>query len=50
MTADDVAVQVLDAVRTNRFWILTHQQYRPVIEQHAAAVGSEEPPRPAPVW
>ena len=50
LTADDVAVQVLDAVRTNRFWILTHDEYREVIRQHAAAVGSDSPPRPAPIW
>lgn len=50
MTADDVAEQVYDAVLTNRFWILTHPEYQPVIRQHAAAVGTDDAPRPAPIW
>lgn len=50
LTAEDVAEQVLDAVRTDRFWILTHPEYRPVIAQHAERVGTEHGPVPAPIW
>ena len=50
LSADDVAEQVIDAIATNRFWILTHDRYRPVIQEHAAAIGTATPPRPAPIW
>jgi NAD(P)-dependent dehydrogenase (short-subunit alcohol dehydrogenase family) len=50
MTADDVAEQVLDAVHADRFWILTHQEYRPVIQEHAEHVGTPHGPIPAPIW
>ena len=50
MTADDVAAQVLDAVDTERFWILTHDQYREVITAHAAGIGTDARPMAAPIW
>jgi len=50
MTAAEVAEQVLEAVTANRFWILTHQAYRPVISEHAAGIGTSARPAPAPIW
>jgi NAD(P)-dependent dehydrogenase (short-subunit alcohol dehydrogenase family) len=50
MTADDVAVQVLDAIENQRFWILTHDRYRDVIVEHAAGIGTDARPVPAPIW
>lgn len=50
LTVADVAEQVIDAVTSNRFWILTHDQYQTVIRQHAAGVGTEARPVPAPIW
>jgi NAD(P)-dependent dehydrogenase (short-subunit alcohol dehydrogenase family) len=50
LTAADVAEQVVEAIISNRFWILTHDQYRPVIRQHAADVGTAARPAPAPIW
>jgi short-subunit dehydrogenase len=50
LTAVDVAEQVVEAITSNRFWILTHDQYRPVIRQHAADVGTAARPAPAPIW
>ena len=50
LTAADVAEQVVEAITTNRFWILTHDQYRPVIVQHASGVGTAARPTPAPIW
>ena len=50
LTAADVAEQVVEAVTANRFWILTHDQYRTVITQHAAGVGTAARPAPAPIW
>jgi short-subunit dehydrogenase len=49
MTADDVAVQVLDAIENQRFWILTHDRYRDVIVEHAAGIGADARPVPAPI-
>ena len=50
LTADDVAEQVHAAVVENRFWILTHDEYRPVIREHAAGIGTTARPTPAPIW
>ena len=50
LTAADVAEQVLDAVRTGRFWILTHQEYRPVIVERAQGIGTDAQPESFPVW
>lgn len=50
MTADDVAGQVLDAVLTGRFWIVTHDRYRQVIVDHAAGIGTDARPAAAPIW
>lgn len=50
LTVADVAEQVVEAVLSNRFWILTHDQYQTVIRQHAAGVGTEARPVPAPIW
>src|SRR3712207_4123405 len=50
MSAAEAAEQVLEAVRTRRFWILTHAEYRAVIQQRAAGIGSDARPVPPPVW
>ena len=50
MTAAQVAEQVLEAITSDRFWILTHDEYRPVIMQHAAGVGTAARPKPPPIW
>lgn len=50
MTAEEAAEQVVDAVRTGRFWILTHPDYRVVIQQRAAGIGTDARPVVAPVW
>jgi NAD(P)-dependent dehydrogenase (short-subunit alcohol dehydrogenase family) len=50
LTAAEVAEQVVEAITSNRFWILTHDQYRTVIMQHAADVGTAARPAPAPIW
>ena len=50
LTVADVAEQVVEAVLSNRFWILTHDQYQTVIRQHAAGVGTAARPVPAPIW
>ena len=39
MDAAEVAGHVVDAIRANRFWILTHDAYRDVIQERAAASG-----------
>jgi NAD(P)-dependent dehydrogenase (short-subunit alcohol dehydrogenase family) len=49
MTAADVADEVLDAVRTDRFWILTHQDYRPIIVERAEGIGGPGQPVGFPV-
>ncbi|MGM0583495.1 MAG: SDR family NAD(P)-dependent oxidoreductase [Pseudomonadota bacterium] len=36
--AEQVAAQVIEAVRTRRFWIGTHPEYGPVIEARAAEI------------
>ncbi len=50
MTADNVADQVVAAVRAKRFWILTHDNYREVIRQRAAGIGTDAQPVPPPIW
>jgi NAD(P)-dependent dehydrogenase (short-subunit alcohol dehydrogenase family) len=50
MTAEEAADQVVDAVRTGRFWILTHPAYRSVIRDRAAGIGTDALPTRPPVW
>jgi hypothetical protein len=50
LTAEEAAGQVLDAVRARRFWILTHAEYRPVIQERAAGIGTDARPTLPPVW
>jgi NAD(P)-dependent dehydrogenase (short-subunit alcohol dehydrogenase family) len=50
MTAEQAADHVLDAVRSGRFWILTHPDYRSVIQERAAGVGTDALPPLPPVW
>ena len=50
LTAEEAAAQVLDAVRTRRFWVLTHADYRPVIQERAAGIGTDARPPLPPVW
>jgi len=50
MTASEVADHVVDAVRADRFWILTHDRYRDVIQERAAGIGTDARPAPPPIW
>ena len=50
LTVADVAEQVVEAITSDRFWILTDDQYQTVIRQHAAGVGTAARPVPAPIW
>lgn len=50
ITADEAAGHVLDAVRTGRFWVLTHPDYREVIRERAAGIGTDAVPTVPPVW
>jgi NAD(P)-dependent dehydrogenase (short-subunit alcohol dehydrogenase family) len=50
LSAEEAAGQVLDAVRARRFWILTHADYRPVIQERAAGIGTDARPTLPPVW
>jgi NAD(P)-dependent dehydrogenase (short-subunit alcohol dehydrogenase family) len=50
MDAAEVADQVVDAIRTNRFWILTHGDYRAVIRERAAGIGTDARPAAPPIW
>lgn len=50
MVADDVAALVLTAVTRGEFWILTHPQYREIVQARAATVGTRTGPTAAPVW
>ena len=43
----DVAVQVLDAVKARRFYVLTHPDWKPAIAQRADQIVAEENPRVA---
>ena len=44
MDAAEVAGHVVDAITANRFWILTHEAYRDVIQQRAAGDRDGRPP------
>lgn len=50
MDAEEVAELVVQAIKGRRFWVLTHPRYRDVIQAHAAGIGTEARPQPAPVW
>jgi NAD(P)-dependent dehydrogenase (short-subunit alcohol dehydrogenase family) len=50
MDAAEVAGHVLDAIRANRFWILTHDAYRHVIRDRAAGIGTDARPAAPPIW
>ena len=50
MEADDVAGHVVDAIRADRFWILTHDAYREVIRERAAGIGTDGRPAAPPIW
>jgi hypothetical protein len=36
--AEDVAAQVVDAIRGNRFWILTHPEYNDQIRERSRGI------------
>lgn len=38
MSPDEVAVQVVEAIRHNRFYVFTHREYSPVIEKRMSAI------------
>ena len=50
MEADEVAGHVVDAIRADRFWILTHDAYREVIRERAAGIGTDGRPAAPPIW
>jgi NAD(P)-dependent dehydrogenase (short-subunit alcohol dehydrogenase family) len=50
LTADEAAEQVVDAVRSGRFWVLTHPAYRDVVLERAKGVGTDAAPVVPPVW
>jgi hypothetical protein len=50
MDAADVAGSVVDAIRNDRFWILTHDAYREVIQARAAGIGGGGRPAAPPIW
>ena len=50
MQASDVAELVVEAIRANRFWILTHDAYRDVIRARAAGIGTDARPAAPPIW
>ena len=50
MEADEVAGHVVDAIRADRFWILTHDAYREVIRERAAGIGADGRPAAPPIW
>jgi NAD(P)-dependent dehydrogenase (short-subunit alcohol dehydrogenase family) len=50
MTADDVAALVVDAVRAGEFWILTHPDYRAILQERAAGIGNGGKPVHPPIW
>jgi NAD(P)-dependent dehydrogenase (short-subunit alcohol dehydrogenase family) len=50
MDAADVAGHVVDAIRVNRFWILTHGAYKEVIRERAAGIGTDARPAAPPIW
>lgn len=46
-TADQVAAKVVEAVLKNRFFVLSHPAYRPILEaRHAAMIASLDPATP----
>ena len=45
-----MAALVVDAVRTGEFWILTHPDYRAIIQQRAAGIGDGGRPFQPPIW
>ncbi len=44
LAADDVAAMVLDAVRTRRFYVLTHPEWKPMIANRVQAIVDETDP------
>lgn len=50
VTADEAAQQVVEAVRTGQFWILTRPDYRDVVLERAKGVGTSALPTVPPVW
>src|SRR5690606_5955069 len=44
--AEDIARLPFDAVRERRFWILPHPQFKDALQERAATVAGEHPPRP----
>jgi len=50
MSSAEVADQVVEAIRSNRFWILTHDRYRYVIRKRAAGIGTDARPTAPPIW
>jgi hypothetical protein len=38
MPAENVAAMVLDAIRQDRFWILTHPEYRDLIRHRTEGI------------
>ena len=47
LTPAQVAERVLDAIRANRFWIITHPGERPVFETRIAGILADFPREPS---
>jgi len=50
MTVDEVAEHVLAAIVDDQFWILTHEEYRPLLVERAEGIGGGGRPSPPPIW
>ena len=50
MSADEVAERVLTAIVHDQFWILTHEEYRPLLVERAEGIGGGGRPSPPPIW
>lgn len=50
LTAEEAVDQLLDAVISGRFWVLTHPAYQEVIQRRAAGIGTDAQPTNPPVW
>ncbi|HWO88674.1 MAG TPA: hypothetical protein VNL98_05955, partial [Gemmatimonadales bacterium] len=44
MPPAEVAQKVVDAIAARRFYILTHDHFKPIVERRAAAIVNGEPP------
>jgi NAD(P)-dependent dehydrogenase (short-subunit alcohol dehydrogenase family) len=50
MTAAEIAERVVDAVREDRFWVITHEGSFDLVAERAAGMAKGDPPLPPPVF